>query len=41
MNPVIGVDPDGNEVKIKNEQTAMLGMINQVSYNQSLLSTKK
>lgn len=34
MNPVIGVDPDGNEVKIKNEQTAMLGMINQVSYNQ-------
>ena len=34
MNPVIGVDPDGNEVEIKNEQTTMLGMINQASYNQ-------
>ena len=33
-NPVNGVDPDGNEVEIKNEQAAILGMINQASYNQ-------
>ena len=34
VNPVNVIDPDGNEVEIKNEQTTMLGMINQASYNQ-------
>ena len=34
VNPVNAIDPDGNEVEIKNEQTAVLGMINQSSYDQ-------
>ena len=33
-NPVNIIDPDGNEVELKNEQITMLGMINQASYNQ-------
>ena len=34
VNPVNVVDPDGNDVQIKNEQSKILGMINQASYNQ-------
>ena len=34
VNPVNAIDPDGNDVQIKNEQSKILGMINQASYNQ-------